>query len=177
MPAFATILSAEQIDTIADYVTGLGSDTGEPTDGPAVSEETAELYASLCAGCHGDGGQGGPAGPPLVSTALDQAGLVNVIANGQGGMPGYSGQLSAQQIEDLAVLVGALGQGHGGGDSDTTTTSTTLPAPTTTFAVAGGDEDDGGGSPGRALAIILAISVLAGGGYLALASRRFSRAR
>ncbi|WP_210488273.1 c-type cytochrome [Rufibacter aurantiacus] len=67
-------------------------------------ENTKAIYTALCANCHGVDGQKGASG----ATNLQQSTLTveerrEVIANGRGLMPGYSSQLSEQEMETLAL--------------------------------------------------------------------------
>ncbi len=161
MPSFTSVLSSEEVETVVGFILTL-EDT---PDDPAVTDVTAQLYQTLCSGCHGSGGEGA-SGPALVGTQLDSAGLIAIIADGAGGMPGYGSQLSSTEIEDLAVLIMAMGQGHQE-PGDTTTTSGA--AVTTTRPEASDDPDQGVAA--RTLGIILLAFVLGSGTYLAFASR------
>jgi quinohemoprotein ethanol dehydrogenase len=66
-----------------------------------------KIFAENCSVCHGADGHGGNGGPDLTSipTAKDMAKVVAQVANGGGGMPAFKGQLSAQQINDVAAYV------------------------------------------------------------------------
>ncbi len=170
MHSLASSLSPDDVAAVADYILGLQADTGDSGD-QGAADATAAIYSSMCAGCHGAAGEGASA-PALAGTALDTAGLITIITNGQNGMPGYAGQLSATEIENLAGLVLALGQGHGD-VSDTTTN-----APATTRAVVTAepeDSDDDEGTAARTLGIILLALVLGSGTYLGFASRAVRR--
>jgi len=80
----------------------------EPAGGgdPAAGKEVF-LGAGGCGSCHtfADAGTSGSIGPnlddaaPSVDLALDR------ITNGQGAMPSFSGQLTEQQIADVAAYV------------------------------------------------------------------------
>jgi mono/diheme cytochrome c family protein len=172
MHSLVSSLSADDVAAVADFILTLQADTGDSGDqGPA--DATAEIYSAMCAGCHGAAGEGASA-PALAGTALDTAGLITIIADGQNGMPAYADQLSASEIEDLAGLVLALGQGHG--DASDTTTN----APATTQSVVSaeperGDSDEDEGSAARTLGIILLALVLGTGTYLGFASRAVRR--
>ncbi len=75
-----------------------------------------DLFNQHCASCHGANGGN------LVPTSLSRTDLINVISNGRGGMPGYSGTLSSTQIASIADFL--LGT--------SSTTTTTQPGATTT---------------------------------------------
>jgi uncharacterized membrane protein SirB2 len=67
-------------------------------------ENTKAIYTALCANCHGQDGQKGASGAVnLQKSTLNVAERREVIANGRGLMPGYSSQLSEQEIELLAL--------------------------------------------------------------------------
>jgi mono/diheme cytochrome c family protein len=167
MHSLTSSLSPEEVETVAEYIVTLDEVSDDPGD-PAVTDETAELYSTMCAGCHGAGGEGASA-PALVGTSLDTAGLIVVITDGKNGMPGYADQLSSTQIEDMAVLIVAMGQGHGdagdAGDAPTTTRAVVTSSPEPS------DDDEGDGTAARTLGIILLALVLGSGTYLAFASR------
>ena len=64
-----------------------------------------QIYADNCARCHGDEGQGG-VGPQLgggaVAENLSMQEQVDIIRNGEGGMPGWEGELSREEIDAVA---------------------------------------------------------------------------
>jgi quinohemoprotein ethanol dehydrogenase len=73
---------------------------GNATAGKAV-------FADNCAACHGADGQGGNGGPDLTSIpdAKKLAAVKNQVEKGGGGMPAFTGQLSPQEISDVAAFV------------------------------------------------------------------------
>ena len=85
--------------------------TGEapPTstlEGDASAGES--IYASAgCGGCHtlAAAGSSGTVGPNLDDTKADFALVVDRVTNGQGAMPSFDGQLSEQEIADVAQYV------------------------------------------------------------------------
>jgi cytochrome c553 len=86
-----------------------GGDTGGGTGGaegdPAAGKE---VYASAgCGSCHtfADAGSSGTIGPNLDDSSVDFAGAVEQIQAGGGGMPAFEGQLSEQEIADVAAYV------------------------------------------------------------------------
>ncbi|HWH14039.1 MAG TPA: c-type cytochrome [Miltoncostaeaceae bacterium] len=102
--------------------TATGSDTAGPSTGTIGATETvrteprsqddadagAALFLSAgCGGCHvlDAAGSQGQAGPNLddADPSLEEA--IAQIRNGGGGMPAYEGQLSDQQIRDVATYV------------------------------------------------------------------------
>ena len=68
---------------------------GDATRGEAI-------FASECAGCHGEGGTGG-AGPALVETGLDVTEVATVVQQGRGVMP--AGIVSGQDQADVVAYV------------------------------------------------------------------------
>lgn len=80
------------------------SPAGSPTSTPAATgADAATLFAEDCAGCHKADGSGG-FGPDLTGED-NAAGVATKIAEGGGGMPSFSGQLTDAQIEALAGYV------------------------------------------------------------------------
>lgn len=85
-----------------------------PTEGEGNEEASggdsaagASVFAENCAGCHGETGKGGAGGPDLTTMPLAQteAGTVEQVTNGGGGMPAFGEQLSEQEISDVATFV------------------------------------------------------------------------
>ena len=80
-------------------------------DGAAVVGDAAagaEVFASAgCGGCHvlSAAGSTGNAGPSLDGKNLSAALVTARVANGKGAMPPFEGQLSEQQIADVAAYV------------------------------------------------------------------------
>ncbi len=76
------------------------------------------LFGDRCAACHGAGGAGNPGFPVLADDDWLYGGSVETIQESitdgrQGMMPGFGGQLSAKEIDDVANFVMALSQGNG----------------------------------------------------------------
>lgn len=67
----------------------------------------ATVFSESCAGCHGDTGEGGAGGPDLTTAPLAQTeeGTVQQVTNGGGAMPAFGGQLSEEEISDVAAFV------------------------------------------------------------------------
>ena len=87
----------------------------EPAEAPEVelvaqwwgdAQEGAELYAQICARCHGEEGGGG-FGPPLVrnDNLSDPQYVVGKILHGQGGMPAFEGLLTGEQVARVATFI------------------------------------------------------------------------
>lgn len=76
------------------------------------------LFGDRCAACHGSGGAGNPGFPVLADDDWLYGGSVETIQESitggrQGMMPGFGGQLSDKEIDDVANFVVALSQGNG----------------------------------------------------------------
>lgn len=84
---------------------GGGQGGGGAAGDPAAGEE---VYASAgCGSCHTleEAGSTAAVGPNLDESSIDEVGAAQQVANGGGGMPAFSGQLSEEQIQDVAAFV------------------------------------------------------------------------
>ena len=84
---------------------GGGGGGGGQGGGAAAGKE---VFASAgCGSCHTlqEAGTSGTVGPDLDQSSIDEAGAVQQITNGGGGMPPFGGQLSEQEIQDVAAFV------------------------------------------------------------------------
>lgn len=115
MPAFAEILSAEEIGQVAEHVLAI---SGQEFDAAAEAAGKT-VYADNCSGCHGDGGKGdqGQGAPDLTDVIWlyggDREALTTSIAKPHFGiMPAWSQKLTPLQIRQLAVYVHQLGGGQ-----------------------------------------------------------------
>ncbi len=87
------------------------STTPEPAQGgdggAAASADGEQLFSDNCGTCHGLDGTGGNGGPDLtgIPSAGDIDAVIDQVTNGGGGMPAFDGQLSPQEIEDVAAYV------------------------------------------------------------------------
>ncbi|HXV57535.1 MAG TPA: cytochrome c [Gaiellaceae bacterium] len=99
----------ETVEGTVPAQTGGGDDDGGGGgDVEGDPEAGAEVFASAgCGSCHtlSDAGTSGSVGPNLdeSSASYDQA--LAQIQNGGGGMPAYSGQLSEEEIVNVAAYV------------------------------------------------------------------------
>ena len=83
------------------------TDTGTAGEGDPAAGKEVFLGVGGCGSCHtlADAGTSGTIGPnlddaqPSLELALDR------VTNGQGAMPSFSGQLTEQQIADVAAYV------------------------------------------------------------------------
>ena len=80
---------------------GEGAPAGDAAAGKAVFDSAG------CAGCHtlADAGASGTVGPNLDETKPTFELAVDRVTNGAGAMPAFAGQLSEQQIQDVAAYV------------------------------------------------------------------------
>jgi disulfide bond formation protein DsbB len=89
-----------------------GSDSAAPTPivRPGDASAGAAVFASAgCGGCHvfEPAGSAGSAGPALDGTSLADEELREIVAYGNGAMPAFDGDLSPQEIADVAAYVRA----------------------------------------------------------------------
>ena len=77
-----------------------GSGGGDPAAGEAV-------FTANCGSCHTleDAGTTGTVGPNLDESTLDVDAVVTQVENGGGGMPPFGGQLSEEEIANVAAFV------------------------------------------------------------------------
>jgi mono/diheme cytochrome c family protein len=89
---------------------GGGATQGNATAGKAVYE------ANGCGGCHvlEAAGSSGNVGPNLDSAKPDFELVVDRVTNGKGVMPSFGGELSEQEINDVAAFVVESTSGSGG---------------------------------------------------------------
>jgi cytochrome c551 len=83
-------------------------DNAGQEDGTTTASAAEDVYEANCAACHGADLSGG-AGPELsaVGANLSVDELKDVIANGRGGMPKFSGKLSDDEIQELSEWLAA----------------------------------------------------------------------
>jgi mono/diheme cytochrome c family protein len=88
------------------------ADTGSGTDGSGgdAADVAAgkDVYGSAgCGSCHtfADAGSTGTIGPNLDESSVDFEAAAEQIRTGGGGMPAFEGQLSEQEIADVAAYV------------------------------------------------------------------------
>jgi ubiquinol-cytochrome c reductase cytochrome b subunit len=100
----------DEVAALSAYVKTLGA-------GVAYSPDAPRLFAENCSSCHRIRGQGGEVGPDLslIGTARDGAYIKRYITdpsktNQASSMPGFAGQLTDTQIEDLARYLSAQGR-------------------------------------------------------------------
>ena len=90
----------------AETTGGDGGADGVPAEADAAAG--ADVYDSAgCGSCHvlESAGSTGAVGPSLDDSAAGYDAALQQIANGGGGMPAFSGQLSEEEIRDVAAFV------------------------------------------------------------------------
>ncbi len=72
-----------------------------PGDGKQIFSDAG------CGGCHtfAPAGSGGKSGPALDGTTLSAAEVAAQIKSGGGGMPGFEGDLTPEQIDAVAAFI------------------------------------------------------------------------
>ncbi|MCW2979382.1 MAG: cytochrome [Solirubrobacterales bacterium] len=96
----------EQENSINGAGEVLEGETGSQAEGGEVANGAA-VFTENCSTCHGGTGHGGNGGPDLRTMPLAQteAGAIEQVTKGGGGMPAFAGQLSEEEIEDVAAYV------------------------------------------------------------------------
>ncbi len=91
---------AEEGSTEAGGGGAAAAGAGDPAAGQ-------EVFASNCSICHGTDGHGGGGGPDLrtMPKAKTEAGAIEQVTNGGGGMPAFKGVLSEEEIKNVAAYV------------------------------------------------------------------------
>lgn len=112
MPAFADILSRNEIDAVVKHVLALSS-------GGDVADAGAEIFAQNCAACHGEAGKGNPElGAPDLTDAIwlygsEPAEIAAQIRRPRHGvMPAWEARLGETAVKELTVYVHSLGGGE-----------------------------------------------------------------
>ncbi len=77
----------------------------EGGEGDAAAGET--VFVANCGSCHTleEAGTSGAVGPNLDDSTLDLDGVVEQVTNGGGAMPAFGGQLSEEEIQNVAEFV------------------------------------------------------------------------
>lgn len=80
---------------------------GEEAAAGGDPEAGATVFAENCAVCHGEDGHGGAGGPDLrtMPKAKTEEGAIEQVTDGGGGMPPFGGQLSEEEIHNVAAFV------------------------------------------------------------------------
>lgn len=86
------------------------TETTPAGEGDPVAGKEVFLGPSACGGCHtlADAGTSGAVGPNLDESQPSAERIVDIVTNGQGGMPSFSSTLSEQQIADVAAYISSV---------------------------------------------------------------------
>jgi mono/diheme cytochrome c family protein len=108
-PTETTSTETTATDTTATDTTATETEPTTGAQGDAVAGKEVFTTAG-CSGCHtlADAGSSGNVGPNLDDAKPAYALVVTRVTNGQGAMPPFKGQLSAQQIKDVATYVSSV---------------------------------------------------------------------
>ena len=94
------------------------TDTGQQGDdggggGGGDSAAGEEIFVANCGSCHTleEAGTSGNIGPNLDDSSFDQGAVEVQVTNGGGGMPAFGGQLSEEEIQNVAAFVVASEDG------------------------------------------------------------------
>jgi mono/diheme cytochrome c family protein len=117
-------LDAALISAAAEHIAGFGDAASPEPPDTAATSEGAELYVQACAACHGEDGSGGIA-MSILDNRLDDASLIEIIAQGRGAMPGLATTLTPDQMEQVAAFVAELWGVAGAVDPPPETTTAT----------------------------------------------------
>jgi mono/diheme cytochrome c family protein len=89
--------------------TGPAPEATDPAAAQAMLDKGRDLFGNYgCGNCHtlGDAGATGHVGPALDGNAnLSPDFIVSRVTNGQGMMPSFSGQMSAEEVNALAAYI------------------------------------------------------------------------
>lgn len=115
MPAFADMLSAEEIGQVVQYVRKISNQDHDA----AAAEAGTVLYADNCSSCHAEDGTGDRAqgAPNLTDAIWLYGGSVDALTHTvkfarYGVMPAWNARLSESDIRAVAVYVHGLGGGE-----------------------------------------------------------------
>jgi cytochrome c6 len=100
--------------TLGDTETGTATETVPvPPDADAAAGKVVFLGAGGCGACHtlADAGTSGSVGPDLDASRPSYGLAVDRVTNGQGIMPPLAGQLTEDQIRDVAAYVSSVASG------------------------------------------------------------------
>ncbi|MGH3041883.1 MAG: c-type cytochrome [Gaiellaceae bacterium] len=91
-------------ESVATETTG-GGGGGGGGQGDAAAGEA--IFTANCGSCHTleEAGTSGTVGPNLDESTLDLDAVVQQVTDGGGEMPPFGGQLSEQEIQDVAAFV------------------------------------------------------------------------
>ncbi len=86
---------------------GTGEEAGTAAGGGAMAAAGKEVFTSNCGTCHtlSEAGTTGEVGPNLDQLMPEKSLVETQVTNGGGGMPPFGGQLSEEEIQDVATYV------------------------------------------------------------------------
>jgi cytochrome c553 len=115
LTAVEVLGEAHESEGGAEHTESGETDTGQQGDdgggggggggGDAAAGE--EIFVANCGSCHTltAAGTSGNIGPNLDDTSFDQGAVEEQVAQGGGGMPAFEGQLSEEEIRNVAAFV------------------------------------------------------------------------
>lgn len=108
-PTETTATETTPTETTGTETTETETETTEAV-GDAVAGKVVFLSSAGCTGCHtlADAEASGSVGPNLDATKPSSDKAVERVTNGQGVMPSFKGQLTEQQIQDVAAYVSSV---------------------------------------------------------------------
>ena len=115
MPAFADIITPDQVAQVSAYVASLSGKIGDAS----LVTPGAKVFADNCVACHGDNAKGNKEfGAPDLTDAIwlygsgETAIAAQVRGPKHGVMPAWLGRLGDTKVKELAVYVHSLGGGE-----------------------------------------------------------------
>jgi cytochrome c oxidase cbb3-type subunit 3 len=115
MPAFAEIITGDQIAQVSTYVASLSGTVREAK----LVEPGAQVFAENCVACHGDNAKGNKElGAPDLTDAIwlygsgEAAIAAQIRAPKHGVMPAWVERLGETKVKELAVYIHSLGGGE-----------------------------------------------------------------
>ena len=106
---------AERTESGATDTGQQGDDGGGGGGGGGGGDAAAgeEIFVANCGSCHTleEAGTSGNIGPNLDDSSFDQGAVEVQVTNGGGGMPAFGGQLSEEEIQNVAAFVVASEDG------------------------------------------------------------------
>jgi len=108
MSGFSGRLGTVEISNVSQYIRSVGTSSGVTTTTAAPGTASgATIYGQQCALCHGANGGN------LRGHSLSLSAISGVVTSGQGSMSGFSGRLSAADINSVAQYVLSVGASSG----------------------------------------------------------------
>ncbi len=99
--------SVPAVPSLAQQPAAAAPAAAAPADDPRIAKGRDMFSSWGCTSCHAlaDAQSHGDVGPHLDGAGLTEAFIVNRVTNGQGAMPAFGGQLTEQEIADLAYYI------------------------------------------------------------------------